>query len=197
MKYSNNKMKRVSSISVLKMLFLCNCLKSKETRDNEATMKTAINQVLKTFDVIQIIKTCQSMKLFKEIVFEPHQKIIFEHLLSPIVVKNEIRSSYDNDFNLYYDVNNEERLRKKRNKIKVALSTIAEIENPDETDTNIQKLLLINENLKKEIFKRDAKNELIQKQFWSKFIIYLVIHKTNNKKVTLNTFEKFFNVMMY
>ncbi len=140
-------------------------------KESEASMKLAIDQVLKSLDVINIVKTSQAIKLFKEVVFENHQKVIFERLLNPIVIGNQVRSPYDRDFNDHHEEEEEKRIEYKRENLKRALNGLADnVENPDIIDLNLQKLLMINEPLKKDIFKREDKFESVQQQFWSKLI---------------------------
>ena len=104
----NVKVNEINSLQVLIMIYFCNCLKSKKRKESEKCLKSAINQVFKTYDATNIVNTCQKMKLFKEIVFEDHQKVLFEHLLKPIVLGNQVRSAYDYDFIENLSINEEE-----------------------------------------------------------------------------------------
>jgi len=154
------------------MIYFCKFLKSKQVKEEEKSMKSAINQVFRTFDVSNIVKNCQAMKLFKETVFENHQKIIFEQLLKPIVIGNQIRSPYDNEFIESLPLNTEEILKKKKTNLKAAFTNLADNkENSDEVDLTIQRLLLIGEGLRADIFKKDDKFDSIQKSFWRKLYI--------------------------
>ena len=107
------------------------------------------------------------MKLFKEVVFENHQKVIFEQLLKPIVIGNQIRASYDHEFNEGIHLSEEEKDKRYIERIKAALNKLVDNnENSTEIDLKIQKLLLVTEAIRTEVFKKEDKFDVIQTNFW-------------------------------
>jgi hypothetical protein len=61
----------------------------------ESTIKRAFEELFKTIDIINVVKTCQEIRLLKEIIFEPYQKRLFENLIHPIVTTDEVKCAYD------------------------------------------------------------------------------------------------------
>jgi len=80
------------------MILCLKFCKSEKQKGLEKTYYRAVNELSKSLDIVNVIKTAQEIRLLKEIIFEKHQKELFDHLTNPIIIGDKVIIPYRNEW---------------------------------------------------------------------------------------------------
>lgn len=186
-KYTMNDQLHLGFVSTIFYLFCCDCFKSKNTRAKEQTVSKALTELYKTIDLINIVNTCQEIRLLKEIIFEPYQKKLFENLIQPIITSEEVKCAYELSYLETKAQSEAEKDAMSKANLKDSFIQLSSNEYYSEVDFKLINLLNILPEFKHLFFKLEEKTENIKSNFFS-------LSKNPNiakKDQIIKNFEKF------
>jgi hypothetical protein len=186
-KYTMNDQLHFGPVGTFLYLFCCDCFKSKNTKAKEQTVSKALSELYKTIDLINIVNTCQEIRLLKEIIFEPYQKKLFENLIQPIITAEEIKCAYEISYLETKAQTEAEKDAMSKANLKDSLIQLSSNEYYSEIDFKLINLLNILPDFKHLFFKLEEKTENIKSKFFS-------LSKNPNiakKEQIIKNFEKF------
>lgn len=143
---------------MINYLFCCDCFKSRNQILLEKTYRRALEELFKGIDVVNVIKSIQEIKIFKEIIFDPVQRQIFDHLLRISIEENNVLSSYNTEINAKFE--NEEELHIiQKSALKDSFMQLSKQENYTTTELKLIDILFLDPGLKKKIFNHEEKDQ--------------------------------------
>lgn len=148
--------------------YLCcvSCCKNKNQIQMEKTLDRALEELYKSIDVTNVIKCSQEIKVFKEVLFEPNQRQIFDHLLRPTIIGDTVLSSYNAEMTSHLETSEELHIMTK-SALKDCFVQLSKQDSYNEFESKLIDLIFIDPALKKKFFNKEEKENNFKDNYMS------------------------------
>ena len=167
--------------------FICNCFKSIRQKKKEKIYLLGLKYLFQSMDITNFGRAMEEMKLAKEIIFEPYQKVLFEYLTTPILFNNKVISSFEIENDSV--ISNEELRTQSKKNINDVISALQNEDFYDDKDLQLIKLLEIEEAQKSSFFDVEKKLEISIKKFYD--LVNYSQNEVENEKI-IGEYQKYF-----
>ncbi len=156
-KYNQNRGITFTFSQMINYIFCCDCCKSRNQILLEKTYKRSLEELFKSIDAVNVIKSIQEIKIFKEILFDPVQRDIFDHLLRISIDESNVLSAYNTEINPKFE--NEEELHIiQKSSLKDSFMQLSKQEFYNTTELKLIEILYLDPGMKKKIFNHEEKD---------------------------------------
>lgn len=170
--------------------FICNCFKSNRQKKKEKIYLLGLKCLFQSIDIANFGRAMEKMKLIKEIIFEPYQKILFDHLTNPILFNNKVISSFEIENHSL--ISNTELRNESRKNINDVIGTLQNEDFYDDKDLRLINLLELEKAQKSAFFDIEKKLELSIKKFYD--LVNYSQNEVESEKI-IRDFQKFFTMI--
>lgn len=156
-KYNQNRGLNFTFWQMQKYFFCCACCKNKNQIQLEKTYKRALDELFKSIDIVNVIKCTQQIKVLKEIIFDPTQREIFNHLLRTTIDGENVISSFNTEISSKLDSIEEDHILQKSS-LKDSFVQLSKQDCYNSTELKLIDILYLDPGLKKKFFNHEEKD---------------------------------------